>query len=98
MSDADRKAAKKRARQVQQHTIRMDTMEESDKKREKRLRLLAWRRGYALRKDRARSWNYDHQGGYMIVNPSLGNAVVAGPRFDLNLNEVENWLKRDKAK
>jgi len=47
-----------------------------------------------LRKDRARSWNVDHQGGYMIVD-LYSNSLVAGQRFDLGLDDVEWWLAED---
>jgi hypothetical protein len=64
---------------------------QTDAAREARLRRLAKQQGYSLRKDRARSWNSDHFGGYMIVNDSI-NAIVAGSRFDLDLDEVETFL------
>ena len=68
-------------------------MEEHDKRHEARLRGCLKRRGYYLRKDRTRSWSYDCQGGYMIVDP-YHNAIIAGERFDLTLADVENWLER----
>jgi hypothetical protein len=67
-------------------------MPNPEKAREQRVRNAVERQGYVLRKDRARSWNVDHYGGFMIIDPYL-NAVIAGERFDLDLDDVENWLK-----
>jgi hypothetical protein len=33
----------------------------------------------------------DNQGGYMIVDPDT-NVVVAGERYDLDLDAAEAWL------
>lgn len=66
-------------------------METDERARESRLRSLARRQGYALRKDRARSSNIDHHGGWMIVDVDR-NWIVAGPRWDLDLDEAEAWL------
>ncbi len=38
-----------------------------DHAREARARRALRRQGYVLRKDRARTWNIDHHGGYMII-------------------------------
>ena len=46
--------------------------------------------GYSLRKSHARRWSYDDQCGYMIINDHF-NSVVAGSRFDLTLEEVEDY-------
>jgi hypothetical protein len=66
----------------------------SDQSREARvrraLRKIGWF-GYALRKDRARSWNLDHQGGYMLVDLEH-NFIVGGERYDWTLDDVEAWL------
>lgn len=68
---------------------------QSPTRRESHLRRRAGReRGWVLRKDRARSWNVDHQGGYMIVD-LYSNSLVAGQRFDLGLDDVEWWLAED---
>lgn len=61
------------------------------KVREDRARRRLAREGYLLRKDRARSWNVDHQGGYMIVEADR-NLIVAGERWNLTLEDVEAWL------
>jgi len=57
--------------------------------RERRLRKVAQKRGLALRKLRG-PLSRDNRGGYMIVDRR--NAVVAGERFDLDLDAVETWL------
>ena len=58
---------------------------------EARVRRLAARQGYAIRKDRARSTSLDHQGGYMVVDP-WRNVVIAGQRFDLTLEDLRQLL------
>jgi hypothetical protein len=65
----------------------------TDKTRENRLRRLARRKGYVLRKDRARTRSGNHQGGYMIIEADR-NVIVAGEKFDLSLDHVENYLGR----
>ncbi|MBW1953846.1 MAG: hypothetical protein JRI66_12335 [Deltaproteobacteria bacterium] len=65
---------------------------EDDLRRENRLRKKLARLGYALRKDRARIRTWDHQGGYMIVDP-YRNMVVAGDRFDWNLDDVAAFIE-----
>ncbi|MEA2581105.1 MAG: hypothetical protein QOE83_1997 [Actinomycetota bacterium] len=61
------------------------------KTREMRLRRVAHREGYAIHKDRARSWRLGHCGGFMIVDPST-SFPMAGFEYDLDLNAVEEWL------
>ena len=58
--------------------------------RERRLRKIAQKQGLLLRKSRSQL-SMDNQGGYMIVDPDT-NVVVAGKRFDLDLDAVEAWL------
>ncbi len=58
--------------------------------RERRLRKLAQKRGFMLRKSRA-PLSRDNRGGYMIVDRER-NVVVAGVKFDLDLDAVEAWL------
>jgi hypothetical protein len=57
--------------------------------RQRRLRKIAQKRGFMLRKLRG-PLSRDNRGGYMIVDRR--NVVVAGERFDLNLDAVEAWL------
>lgn len=47
--------------------------------------------GYALRKSRS-PFGIDNMGEYMIVD-LRSNVVVAGPRFDLSLEDVPEWLE-----
>ena len=63
-------------------------------RREARARRGLARQGMALKKDRARTWSVDRQGGYMIVDPN-SNALLAGEKFDLSLETVESWAKED---
>jgi hypothetical protein len=63
----------------------------NEKVRENRLRRWASRLGLVLRKGRARHWNIDDHGGYMLVD-AYQNYIVAGSRFDLTLDAVESWL------
>lgn len=46
--------------------------------------------GYAMHKSRRRL-SIDNLGGYMIVN-LYGNYVVAGSRYELDLDDVSEWL------
>ena len=66
-------------------------MKDSEKATENRLRRKLFRECYFLRKDRARNYSMDHMGGYMIVN--MNNVITAGQRFDLELADVEQFLK-----
>ncbi len=58
--------------------------------RERRLRKIAQKRGFMLRKSR-RPLSPDNHGEFVIVDPSR-KVVVAGERFDLDLDAVEAWL------
>lgn len=62
----------------------------TEKAADSRLRSLALRNGYCLRKSRARR-GIDNHGQYRIVDPDLNN-IVAGERFDMDPQDVENWL------
>lgn len=50
-------------------------------------------RGYTLRTSRARRITVDDLGGYRLIDPEH-NAVIAGTRFELALDDVEEWLAR----
>jgi hypothetical protein len=56
-----------------------------------RLRRLAQRHRYVLRRSRWRRYSIDNLGGYMIVDPET-NFCVAGERYDLEPGFVEAWL------
>jgi hypothetical protein len=62
-----------------------------EKVRENRLRRIAERQGYVLKKSRARQWNVNDLQGYMIVDAQY-NVVAAGSRFELSLDDVEQFL------
>ena len=61
------------------------------KSEDARLRRMARRHGYAVRKSRWRLDSIDNLGGYMVVNPAA-NLVVAGGRFELTAADVAAWL------
>lgn len=58
---------------------------------EQSLRRVLKAAGYRMRKSRA-PISSDNLGGYMIVDMS-GNAVAAGGRFELTLEEVREWCE-----
>lgn len=49
------------------------------------------RRGYSLHKSR-KAESVDNLGGYMVVDDRF-NAIVAGERFDMFLEDLEEWVK-----
>lgn len=59
---------------------------------ERRFRRILLKDGYALRKSRAKRWRLDNQLGYAIVHLST-NAVVAGRFFDLNLDDIKDFVE-----
>lgn len=65
--------------------------------RENRLRRQATRLGYMIRKSRGKLWSIDNQMGYLIVDASL-NATVAGGKYDLSLDDVEEWLNDEEIR
>lgn len=58
---------------------------------EKQIRRALKKDGYALRKSRG-AVNANNLGGYMIVDITI-NAVIAGPRYELTLADVAEWMK-----
>ncbi len=62
-----------------------------EKVRENYLRRQAKRLGLILRKSRAKKWNYDDQGGYMITD-MYTNCVIGGAKYDLDIEQVEELL------
>ena len=59
---------------------------------ESTIRSRARRQGYTIKKDRSRTENLDHRGGYMIIITRT-NSIVAGNRYDLSLADVEHFLR-----
>lgn len=67
-------------------------LELNENARESRARRLAQRQGYVLCKSRLRGDTHaDDFGGWRIVD-GHGNWIVAGAKFDLDLDDVERWL------
>ena len=65
----------------------------TDAAREQRLRRHADRHDLVLRKSRIRGrTTVDDFGGYMLVD-ARSNVVVCGLRWDLDLDDVEEWLR-----
>ena len=69
----------------------------SDKVREIKLRRWATRLGLVLHKSRNRRWSVDNYLGYRVVDANT-RSVVAGQRYELNLDDVERLLKNDEIK
>lgn len=67
-------------------------MDQQLKNRENNARRKLTRRLYLLRKSRAKHTNIDDYGGYRIVDATT-NAVAAGERFDLSLEQVEDFIE-----
>ncbi len=67
-----------------------------EKVRENRLRRWASRLGLQLHKSRARSLNIDDYGGWMICDAD-NDLVVAGEKFNLSLENVEEGLAKTEA-
>lgn len=63
----------------------------TEKNREQRLRRALNKCGYSLHKSR-RSFSSSNLGGYLIINQQ-NNTLVDGDRFNLSLDDVENWLE-----
>ena len=63
----------------------------TDKAWLQRLRHLAAKGGYAIRKDRVRRPSIGHLGGYMLTVVHT-DTVVAGSNFDLTLRSLEERL------
>lgn len=63
-----------------------------EKRMEQKLRRALYKAGYQLHKSRARQINIDNLGGYMIVNYYI-NGVVAGSRYELDLDDVASFVK-----
>jgi hypothetical protein len=58
---------------------------------ESRVRRLARREGYVVRKSRAREWRYNDQTEFRLIEPER-NLIVLGERFDVSLDDIETWL------
>lgn len=68
-----------------------------EKVRENRLRRWAKRLGLQFQKSRARHWSIDDHGRYRLVDAD-GDILVAGEKFDLFLEDVEQRLAAYEAR
>jgi len=66
-----------------------------EKAREARLRRLAAKYGLILRKSRAKNWSVDNQQGYALIDIYGGYNVANSARFDLTLDDVEEYFRED---
>jgi hypothetical protein len=68
----------------------------ADKIRENRLRRMAERQGFALRRSRRRDPHALDYGIYWIIDLAKDTAVASGsyPDRGMDLDEVEEWLQR----
>lgn len=64
---------------------------DKDKVRENRLRRKAARLGVLVRKSRGKYWSLNNQLGYLLLDP-YKNFVLVGGNYDLNLDDVEEFL------
>lgn len=71
-------------------TITREEFERRERRRESSLRKKLDRRGHKLHKSRA-AISADNFGGYQIIEMYAGY-VVDGTRFELSLDDVEEWL------
>lgn len=65
--------------------------EQHRKAKEQRLRRTLNRNGYSLHRSQDQHIHPDNLGGYMIVNSHV-NGVVAGSRFVLDLDDVDEFV------
>lgn len=71
-------------------------MTNTEKTQESRIRGLATRRGYQVRKSRQRSQHIDNQGLFMLVRAD-GNQLVLGERYDASLEEIEAYIRSQEG-
>lgn len=63
----------------------------ANKNLEQRLRRALNKSGYSLHKSRVKAINPNNHGEYMITDTGR-NAVVAGDRFNMTLEDVQQWV------
>ena len=66
-------------------------MDIAEKVRENRLRRHAKRLGLVMKSSRAKAWKISDLGGYRLTDAYTGT-IVAGERFDLDMDAVEARL------
>ena len=69
--------------------------EREERNLERRLRYALRKQDCRLYKSRARNWTYNNQQGYLIVFVPY-NACVGGPNFDFTLEDVEDFVERNR--
>ena len=69
-----------------------------EKNRENRIRRLARKHGYVLRKSRARKYvpTMNNRGAFMLIE-AIRNLVVMGERFNATLEDIEAFFAARKA-
>lgn len=70
-------------------------MTPEEKNRESHLRRLAHKQGYRIQKSRA-AISDDNQGGYRIVKSGWIDWIAAGDKYDMHLEDIENYLDYKK--
>lgn len=75
-----------------QHNRREGRMDADEKVRENRLRRMAERQGFALRKSRRRDPRAKDYGAYYLVEPHRADVIPANPDARLSLDQVEAIL------
>lgn len=76
----------------------IDPKQGREKVRENRLRRQAKRLGLYLMKSRARKFHVDDRGGYSLRRLDDTDIAVHGPRNELTLDDVEEFLQEREAK
>jgi hypothetical protein len=72
------------------------TMTNDERNRAARLRRKLNKLGYTMRKTNWRRDSIDNFGGYAIIDTEY-NAVVRGSRFDLDLDDVEEFISEEES-
>ena len=71
-------------------------MTNDERNRAARLRRKLNKLGYTMRKTNWRRDSIDNFGGYAIIDTEY-NAVVRGSRFDLDLDDVEEFISEEES-
>lgn len=71
-------------------------MTSDERNRATRLRRKLNKLGYTMRKTNWRRDSIDNFGGYAIIDTEY-NVIVRGSRFDLDLDDVEDFISEEEA-
>ncbi len=63
-------------------------------KREQKVRRKLATQGFSLKKSRIKNYTANDYGGYQIIN-SYSNTIEAGEKYDLSLEDVEDFANED---